>query len=274
MSSSVFELRIRPRTGQSFDVRELWLYRELLVFLVWRDIKLRYRQTLLGGLWAILQPLIAMLLFSALFGRVAGMKTVGTPYALFAFAGLVPWTFFANAIGLASNSLVGSEQMIRRIYFPRVLVPLGAIVAFGLDVLISLGFMAVLLTYYRVPASVKLFWLPVFAFGVLLVMAGLGLMLSAINVRFRDVKYIVPFMTQMLFFVTPVIYPLSYVPGKLRFIVSLNPLTGMVEGFRYALLGSPVSSSLIMASFATAVVFFGLGLSVFLRMETIFADVI
>src|SRR4051812_48218569 len=145
MTSSAFTLHIRPRNGwQSIDLRELWLYRELLGFLVWRDIKIRYRQTFLGGLWAILQPLIAMLLFGALFGRVAGIRLVNYPYALFVFAGLIPWTFFANSIGLASNSMVGSEQMIRKIYFPRLLVPLGTIAAFALDIMISLTFMGLL----------------------------------------------------------------------------------------------------------------------------------
>lgn len=275
MAASTGVLRIRPRRGwQAFDLRELWYYRELFGFLVWRDIKLRYRQTFLGGLWAILQPLIAMLIFSALFGRVAAMHTTGTPYALFAFAGLVPWTFFANAIGLASNSLVSSEQMIRRIYFPRVLIPMGTIAAFGFDVLVSLGFMAVLLVYYHVAFTATLLWLPVFILGVFLFTSGLGLMLSAVNVRFRDIKYIVPFMTQMAFFVTPVIYPLSYVPGKFRILVSLNPMTGMVEGFRYALLGSPVSWTLVAGSCGAALLMFALGAGIFLRMERVFADVI
>jgi lipopolysaccharide transport system permease protein len=275
MSSSTFVLHIRPRKGwQSLELRELWLYRELLGFLVWRDIKIRYRQTFLGGLWALLQPLIAMLLFGALFGRVTGMNGGGHPYPLFVFAGLVPWTFFANAIGLASNSLVGSEQMIRKIYFPRVFVPLGTIAAFGLDVLISLAFMAALMLHYRFAPGPNLIYLPIFVVGVFLVTSGLGLMLAAINVRYRDVKYVVPFLTQMAFFITPVIYPISYVPAKLRWIVSLNPLTGIVEGFRYALLGGAVSWVLVSASLLAACAIFALGLSVFLRMQRIFADVI
>ena len=238
MTSPAFVLHIRPRKGwQSLNLRELWLYRELLGFLIWRDITIRYRQTFLGGVWAILQPLIAMLLFGALFGRVSGMSGGGHPYALFVFAGLVPWTFFANAIGLASNSMVSSEPMVRKIYFPRLLVPLGTIAAFGLDVLISLGFMAVLMLHYRVTPGLSLLYLPLFMMGILLVTSGFGLMLAAINVRYRDVKYVVPFITQMAFFITPVIYPISYVPANLRIIVSLNPLTGIVEGFRYALLG-------------------------------------
>jgi lipopolysaccharide transport system permease protein len=275
MSSSSFVLHIRPRKGwQAINFHELWLYRELLGFLVWRDIKIRYRQTFLGGLWAVLQPLIAMLLFGALFGRVTGMSGGGHPYALFVFAGLVPWTFFANAIGLASNSMVGSEQMIRKIYFPRLFVPLGTIAAFGLDVLISLTFMAVLMFHYRLAPGFSLIYLPIFILGIFLVTSGFGLMLAAINVRYRDVKYVVPFVTQMAFFITPVIYPISYVPAKLRVIVALNPLTGIVEGFRYALLGGSVSWTMMAGSLLAACVIFAFGLSVFLRMERIFADVI
>jgi lipopolysaccharide transport system permease protein len=275
MSSSSFVLHIRPRKGwQAINFHELWFYRELLGFLVWRDIKIRYRQTFLGGLWAVLQPLTAMLLFGALFGRVSGMNGGGHPYALFVFAGLVPWTFFANAIGLASNSMVGSEQMIRKIYFPRLFVPLGTVAAFGLDVLISLTFMAVLMFHYRLAPSFSLIYLPILLLGTFLVTSGFGLMLAAINVRYRDVKYVVPFVTQMAFFITPVIYPISYVPAKLRVIVALNPLTGIVEGFRYALLGGSVSWTMMVGSLLAACVIFAFGLSMFLRMERLFADVI
>jgi lipopolysaccharide transport system permease protein len=275
MTSSAFVLHIRPRKGwQSINLSELWLFRELLGFLVWRDIKIRYRQTFLGGLWAVLQPLIAMLLFGALFGRVAGMNAGSYPYPLFVFAGLVPWTFFANAIGMASNSLVGSEQMIRKIYFPRVFVPLGSIAAFGLDVMISLVFMAVLMYHYRFIPGSSLMFLPLFIGGIFLATSGFGLMLAAINVRYRDVKYVVPFVTQMAFFITPVIYPISYVPAKLRAIVWLNPLTGIVEGFRYALLGGSISWLMLTGSLLAACAIFACGLMVFLRLERIFADVI
>lgn len=275
MSSSTFVLHIRPRRGwQSLNLRELWLYRELLGFLVWRDIKIRYRQTALGGLWAVLQPLIGMFLFAGLFSRVASFNTGGIPYPLFVYAGLAPWTFFSNAVGLASNSLVGSEQMIRKIYFPRVLVPLGTIAALGLDMLIGLAFMAILMAYYRLPVSLTLLWLPVFITGLFLIVGGLGLVLSAVNVQYRDVKYVVPFFTQMAFFVTPVIYPLSYVSSNLRVLVSLNPVTGMVEGFRHAILGTPVSWMLVGASLTVGLVIFVFGLFFFVRMERIFADVI
>lgn len=272
---SAFELVIRPRAGwQPVDFREIWMHRELLGFLVWRDIKIRYKQTLLGGLWAVLQPLIAMLIFGVLFTRVVGIRSDGPPYPLFVFAGLVPWTFFANAVGLSSNSLIGSEQMIRKIYFPRVLVPLGIIVALGLDMLISLAFMGVLMAYYRWPVSSSLAWLPLFLSGTCVFTSGLGLVLSALNVQYRDVKYVVPFFTQMMFFVTPVLYPMSRVPPHLQLLLALNPMAGMVEGFRHALLGTPMSWQLTLASCGEIVLLFVAGLFFFRRMERTFADVI
>jgi lipopolysaccharide transport system permease protein len=273
--SSTIELVIKPRKGwQPVDFRELWLYRELLGFLVWRDLKVRYKQTLLGGLWALLQPLIAMLIFGVLFTKVAPIRTDGSPYPLFVFAGLIPWTFFANSVTLASNSLIGSEQMIRKIYFPRVFVPFGTIGALGLDMLISFAFMGILLGYYHWPLSLRMLWLPCFIAGCFLTTAGLGLILAALNVRYRDVKYMVPFFTQMAFFLTPVIYPLRYLPNNLRLVLGLNPMAGMVEGFRYALLGSPISWPLIYVSTGTSLLMFVIGLFVFRRLERTFADVI
>lgn len=272
---SACELVIRPHKGwQPVDFRELWAYRELLGFLVWRDIKIRYKQTLLGGAWAILQPLIGMLIFGMLFNRVTKFQSGAVPYSLFVFAGLVPWTFFANAVGVASNSLIGSEQMIRKIYFPRVLVPLGMIGALGLDMLVGLGFTACMMAYYHWPITASLVWLPVFLLGNFLAASGLGLILSAINVQYRDVKYIVPFFTQMAFFLTPVIYPAAYLPEKFRILLGLNPAAGMVEGFRYAVLGCQTSWALIWSSFGESALLFVVALFVFRRMERSFADVI
>jgi lipopolysaccharide transport system permease protein len=272
---SAIEFVIKPRKGwQPVDLKEIWRYRELLGFLVWRDITIRYKQTALGGLWAILQPLIAMIIFGALFGRVTGMKGDGSPYPLFVFAGLIPWTFFANAVGLASNSLVGSEQMIRKIYFPRILVPIAMICALGLDMVISLAFMGLLIAYYHWPVTLTLLWIPVFTLGSFLTASGLGLMLSALNVQYRDVKYVVPFATQMAFFLTPVLYASNMAPGKIKYAIAFNPMTGMVEGFRHALLGSAVSWNLVLASSAASVLLFIAGLFFFRRMERTFADVI
>jgi lipopolysaccharide transport system permease protein len=271
--TSAFELVIKPRKGwQAIDLREIWFYRELFGFLIWRDIKIRYKQTALGGLWAILQPLIGMLIFGVLFNRIANIPGDGSPYLLFVYAGLVPWTFFSNAVGLASNSLIGSEQMIRKIYFPRLLVPMGVIGALGLDMIVSLAFMAVLMLYYHWPVSVAILWLPVFIFGSFLASAGLGLILSALNVQYRDVKYLVPFLTQMAFFLTPVLYPLHRAPAKLRIFLAFNPMSGMVEGFRYALLGSSVSWPLVWTSLGSSIFLFVAGLYFFRRMERNFAD--
>ncbi len=273
--AATFELVIRPRKGwQPVDLKEIWLYHELLGFLVWRDIKIRYKQTALGGLWAILQPLVAMLIFGALFGRITGMKGDGSPYPLFVFAGLVPWTFFANAVSLSSNSLVGSEQMIRKIYFPRILVPLGSIFALGLDLIISLGFMALLMLYYRWHVTLALLWIPFLLIGTLLATSGIGLFLSALNVQYRDVKYVVPFFTQMAFFLTPVLYPMSNAPTKLRVFLILNPMSGVVEGFRHALLGSPISWELVIVSTIVCIFLFVGGMYFFRRRERLFADLI
>jgi lipopolysaccharide transport system permease protein len=186
----------------------------------------------------------------------------------------VLWTFFSNGVTLASNSLVGSEQMIRRIYFPRILVPLGQVVALLFDLAISLVFLGGLMAYFHWPLTMKVLWLPVFLVGSCMSTTGLGFILSALNVRYRDVKYAVPFFTQMLLFLTPVLYPIEHVPGKLRFLLSLNPIAGMVEGFRYSLLGSPVSWQLMVSSAIGSVVMFVVGLFFIRRMETTFADVI
>ena len=269
------ELEIRPRRGlRALDLGELWDYHELFVLLVWRDITVRYKQTLLGGLWAVLQPVLGMLVFTFVFHRLAGIQSDGVPYSLFVYAGLLPWTFFANAVSLSGNSLVNNQELISKVYFPRMLVPLGSIAAFLLDLLIGLLLLLGLMVYYRWPASLHVVWLPLFVLGSFLAACGLGLVISALNVYFRDVKHAVPFFIQMGMFVTPVLYPLSYVPEKFRVLVGLNPLAGMVEGFRYSLLGSPAHWELIGLSFATSLGLFLAGLFIFRTMESRFADVI
>ena len=272
---SSFEVVIRARTGwQPVDIKEIFLYRELLAFLVWRDIKIRYRQTLLGGLWAVLQPLIAMLILTLIFNRLAGVKSDGPPYPLFAFAGLAPWTFFSTAVSQSSNSLVSNQALVSKVYFPRVFIPLGAIGALLLDLGLTLCFLGVMMVYYRWPISVKLLWLPVFGLAAVLATAGVGLTLSALNVSFRDVKYVVPFIIQMGIFVTPVIYPIHYVPGHWRMLMGLNPMTGVVLGFRYSLLGSAAQWSIMGLSLAVSLAIFVVGLLIFRRMERRFADII
>lgn len=272
---SSFEVTIRPHAGwQPVDFREIFLYRELLLFLVWRDIKIRYRQTLLGGLWAILQPLIAMLIMTLIFNRLAGVKSDGPPYPLFAFAGLAPWTFFSTAVSQSSNSLVNNQALISKVYFPRVFIPLGAIGALLLDLVLSLVLLFLLMLYYHWPVSVRIVWLPAFLLAAVLAASGVGLALSAFNVSFRDVKYAVPFLIQMGIFVTPVIYPLRYIPGHWRMLMGLNPMTGVVLGFRYALLGSAAPWPVLSLSLAVSLMIFVAGLLIFRRMERRFADII
>jgi lipopolysaccharide transport system permease protein len=273
--STTFELTIRPRKGwQAIDFKEAYLYRELLVFLVWRDIKIRYRQTLLGGLWAVLQPLIAMLIFTFVFNRLAGVKSDGPPYQLFAFAGLVPWTFFSTSVTQSSNSLISNQQLVSKVYFPRIFIPLGAIGALLLDLLLSLGLLALMMLYYHWPLTATVLWLPVFLAGAVLAAAGTGLTLSALNVSFRDVKYAVPFMVQMGIFITPVIYPARYLPHRWQILMGLNPMAGVVIGFRHALLGSPASWEVMGLSLGVSVCLFVSGLLIFRRMESRFADII
>ncbi len=273
--SPEFELVIKPRKGwQPVNLREAYLHRELLGFLAWRDVKIRYRQTLLGGLWAILQPLLAMLLFTLIFHRLAGINGDGPPYPLFAFAGLIPWTFFSNAVSTSSNSLVANQQLVSKIYFPRVFIPLGSIGAFLVDLAFSLGLLFCLMIFYHWSLSYRFWLLPVFIAAAFLSASGIGLVLSALNVNYRDVKYAVPFLIQMGVFVTPVIYPIRYIPARWQTLAGLNPMAGVVLGFRYALLGSPAPRALVALSLATSVLLFAIGLLVFGRMERRFADII
>ena len=274
-NTASFELVVKPRTGwQALDFREVYRYRDLFAFLVWRDIKVRYRQTLLGGLWAVLQPLMAMLIFTAIFHRMAGVPSDGAPYPLFAFAGLAPWTFFSGGISQSSNSLIGNQNLVSKIYFPRVFIPLGAICALTLDLVLSLAMFFVLLLYYRWPISSSLLWLPLFMIGAFLATGGLGLILSALNVNFRDIKYAVPFLIQMGIFVTPVIYPIRYVPLRWQWLMGLNPMAGVILGFRHCLLGSNAPWNLVTMSLGVSLLLFVCGLFIFRRMERRFADII
>ena len=270
-----FELVIKQRSGwQPIDWKEVILHRELLGFLIWRDIKIRYRQTVLGGLWAVLQPLVAMLIFTFVFNRLAGVRSDGPPYPLFAFAGLAPWTFFSNGVSTSSNSLVANQQLVSKIYFPRVFIPLGSIAALLVDLCFSLVVLFGLMIKYHWSLTYHVLLLPIFIAAAFLSASGIGLALSAFNVSFRDVKYTVPFLVQMGLFVTPVIYPLRYIPARLQPLVGLNPMTGVVLGFRSALLGSPADWGLIGLSLLMSVVLFVGGLLVFRRMESRFADII
>ncbi len=269
------EIVIEPRRGwQSINVREVWPYRELFLFLIWRDIKIRYRQTILGSLWAVLQPLLAMATFTLVFNHAAGVQSDGAPYTLFSFAGLIPWTFFANAVSTSGNSLISYQHMVSKVYFPRLFIPLSSVAALGLDMLLSLGLMGALMAYYRRSPAFSLVFLPVSIACAFLTASGVGLALSAFNVKYRDVKYVIPFLVQMGLFLTPVIYPWSYLPIKLRRFLAVNPLSGICEGFRYSLLGTPGNWHLIALSILMSIGIFLAGMFIFSRMERQFADVI
>jgi lipopolysaccharide transport system permease protein len=273
--SSSSELLLKPHTGwQPIDLAEIYRSRELFRFLVWRDIKIRYKQTFLGGLWAVFQPIMAMLIFTLFFNRLAGIKTDGPPYPLFAFSGLVLWTFFANSVSMSSNSLVGNQALVSKIYFPRIFIPMASIGALGLDLVIGVFLVFAMMTYYSWPVVPGALLIPVYVLGTLLTASGLGLILSALNVHYRDVKYAVPFFIQMGLFVSPVIYPLQYIPARYQLLLGLNPMSGMIVGFRHSLLGSPTDWALVVTSLATSVFLFLAGLFIFRRMERRFADVI
>lgn len=254
---------------------EAWAYRELLLFLVWRDIKLRYKQTALGVAWVVLQPVLTMVVFSLFFGRLARMPSDGVPYPLFCFAALVPWTFTANAVGLAANSLVGSAGLITKVYFPRLLIPTAAVAGGLLDLCIGLVVLGGLAAWYGVVPPAAVVWLPAFLALGLVTTTGLGLWLSALNVSYRDVRYIVPFFIQLWMFASPVAYPSSLVPEEWRLVYGLNPMVGVVDGVRWSLLGTgPVPGLTTAASAVMAGLLLVSGLFWFRRTEKAFADLV
>jgi len=270
-------LRIAPSKGWvPLKLRDLWEYRELLYFLIWRDIKVRYKQTALGATWAIIQPFFTMVVFSIFFGHLAKVPSDGIPYPLFSFAALVPWTFFANGLSQSSNSLVGSGTLITKVYFPRLIIPLASvfsgIVDFVLAFLVLLGMMV----YYGLfPTTINVLWLPLFLLLALTTSLGVGLWLSALNVEYRDVRYIVPFVTQFWMLATPIGYPSSLLQQPWRTLYGLNPMVGVAEGFRWALLGTNTAPGPIIAvSSAAAVLILVTGAFYFRRMEKTFADLV
>ena len=267
---------IRPAAGWvSPGLKELWEYRELLYFLVWRDIKVRYKQTALGASWAIIQPFFTMVVFSLFFGRLAKMPSDGIPYPIFAFAALVPWTFFANGLSQSSNSLVGSSSLITKVYFPRLIVPVASAFSGIVDFLIAFAVLLALMLYYGMLPSLNVLWLPLFVLLALITSLGVGLWLSALNVEYRDVRYIVPFITQFWLFVTPIAYPSSLLHEPWRTIYGLNPMVGVVEGFRWALLRTSTAPGPIIAvSSSAAIVILITGAFYFRRMEKTFADIV
>jgi lipopolysaccharide transport system permease protein len=254
---------------------DLWAYRELLYFLIWRDIKVRYKQTLLGATWAILQPLLTMLIFTLLFGKLAGIKSEGLPYPMFAYGGLLIWTFFANSVTNSGNSLVGSAHLITKIYFPRMIVPAGAVAAGLVDLALAFLIQIGLMIYYGVHATWALLMVPPLIVLTTLLALGVGMWLSALNVKYRDVRYAIPFLIQLWMFASPIIYPVSMLPARWQWVLTLNPLTGIIQNFRIALFGNQpfVWKSLGISVAITAVVLVYSSYS-FRRMERHFADIV
>lgn len=257
----------------SLDLRELWNYRELLYFLTWRDIKVRYQQTLLGAAWAIIQPVLTMLIFTVIFGRFAGIPSDNIPYPIFVYAALLPWTFFSNAVTNSGNSLVGSANLITKVYFPRMIIPGAAVLAGLVDFLIASGVLAVLMIYYRIVPTWQILLFPLLT-GLTAVLAlGIGMVMSALNVKYRDVRYALPFLVQVWMFASPILYPLSIVRNW-RWVLYVNPLTGIIEGFRSSLLGRPMPWLPLAISVGATVVILLFAAVFFRRMERGFADVV
>ena len=269
-------LRIRPSKGWvSLKLGELWQYRELVYFLIWRDIKVRYKQTALGATWAIIQPVMTMVVFSLFFGKLGKIPSDGVPYPIFAYAALVPWTFFANGLAQSSNSLVGSSNLITKVYFPRLAIPMGTVLSGLLDFMLAFIVLLVMMLFYGIAPTLNILWLPLFLLLAVVTSLGVGLWLSALNVEYRDVRYVVPFLTQFWMLATPIAYPSSLLHEPWRTIYALNPMVGVVEGFRWALLGARMAPGpVIAASSFAAVVLLVSGALYFRRMEKTFADVV
>ena len=264
-----------PRSWQTLNLAELWEYRELLFFFVWRDVKVRYKQTVLGALWAIVQPLTTTFAFAILFGRLGGMsKHVDGPYALHVFAGMLPWTFFANSVAVAANSLVGSGHLISKVYFPRLLVPLSAIASGLIDFAISFVVLLIMMAIYGVAPTPSILAAPLFLAGTIIASAGVGILFAALVVTFRDVRYIITFAMQLWLFASPVLYSIEMIPARWRLLYAINPMAGLVTGFRACVVGGPAPSDLILVSSASAVVLFLVAVRYFVQVERRFADVI
>ena len=268
--------RIQPSRGwMSLGLRELWEYRELLYFLTWRDIKVRYKQTALGAAWAILQPVLTMVVFSLFFGKLADMPSDDVPYPVFSLAGLVPWTFFAYALTQSSNSLVQSSNLVRKVYFPRLAVPIASVLSGVVDFILAFIVLLGMMLWFDIVPTWKIVILPFLLFLALITSLGIGLWMSALNVMYRDVRYVLPFLTQFWLFATPIAYPSSLLPEQWRALYSLNPMVGVVEGFRWALLNTDTQPGpMLLVSTVAAICLLLAGALYFRRMEKTFADVV
>ena len=267
---------IEPTQGWvSLKLHELWEYRELLYFLVWRDVKVRYKQTVLGAAWAVIQPFMAMVVFSIFFGKLAKMPSDGIPYPLFAYAALVPWSFFANGLSQSSNSLVGSAHLITKVYFPRLVVPISSVISGIVDFVLAFVVLLGMMFYFGVLPTLNVIWLPFLLALAFVTALGVGMWFSALNVEFRDVRYVVPFLTQFWMFATPIVYPSSLLSEPWRTLYGINPMVGVVEGFRWALLGTQTAPGpiIVVSSLAAVIILIG-GAFYFRKMERTFADLV
>jgi lipopolysaccharide transport system permease protein len=273
---NVTVFRIEPAQGwTALKLHELWEYRELVYFLVWRDVKVRYKQTVLGVAWAVIQPIVTMIVFSLFFGRLAKIPSDGVPYPLFNLAGLVPWNLFSNGLGHISSSLVDSSNLIKKVYFPRLAVPVGALLSGTLDFALAFLVLVVMMFYYGVHPTGNLVFLPLFILLALITCLGAGLWLAALNVQYRDVRYVVPFMVQLWLFASPIVYPSSMLSEPWRTVYGLNPMVGVIEGSRWALLGANTAPGpIIIISSIAALTLLASGAFYFRRMEQTFADVL
>lgn len=268
-------LVIEPANGwQALELRDLWKYRELLYFLTWRDIKVRYKQTVLGVAWAVIQPILTMVIFSVIFGQLAKLPSEGIPYPIFTYAALLPWQLFAFALTNSSNSLVSSQNLVSKVYFPRLVIPIASVLPGLVDFAISFVVFAGMMIFYHVPLTARVVFLPLFLLLALTTALAVGLWLSALNVAYRDIRYVVPFLTLAWQYATPVAYSSTLIPEKWRLLFGLNPMSGVVEGFRWALLGSGDVGGLFWISVAIIAILLVSGLAYFKRMEATFADVI
>jgi lipopolysaccharide transport system permease protein len=268
--------RVEPSRGWvSLKLAELWDYRELLYFFIWRDVKVRYKQTALGLAWAILQPFFTMLIFSLFFGRLAKVPSDGVPYPIFAFTALLPWTFFAHGVTQSANSVVNNSNLVKKVYFPRMMIPIAAVLSGLADLLPGFVVLLALMLYYGIFPSAQIVWLPAFVLLALIAALGVGIGLAAINVHFRDVRHTVPFLIQSWLFITPIAYPSSLLPERWKAIYALNPMVGVVEGFRWALLDTePAPGVIVWVSAAAAGILLVATALYFRRLERTFADVV
>lgn len=272
---SLSSIVIRKSEGWDlFTFKEVWIYRELFYFLAWRNIKVRYKQTILGVGWALIQPLATMLIFTIFFGRLANMPSDGIPYSLFALSGLVPWTFFSNAVTLSGGSLVSDANLIKKIYFPRLIIPFSCICSGLFDFMFTFTMFLAVMPFYGIFPGLNLCFLPLFMLILFASAAGVGLLLSTMNALFRDVHHLIPFGMQIWLFMTPIVYPASLLSPKWKLLLSFNPMVGIVELYRWMMLGTPLSLSTVFISSSVTVILLIAGIMFFRKMESQFADII